>query len=125
MAKRGRPRNNGAKPAWVLHRTMLALYGYDKARKAGEKYETALQAGIAEVRCVDPHMAISMTEMKRILRMYRSEAQASTYLVAESEKPITLEGRTYSRVWSMSIGPRPNYPRHNACNGRLSNERTQ
>ena len=121
MSKRGRPKNE-AKPWWVLHRTMLALCGYDKERRAGEKYDAGLRAGIAEVHRVYPNMPISMTEMKRILRGFRPKTLSPTYFVVESEQPITLDGITYSRVWDMNFGPRPNYPRHNAREDQAAHE---
>jgi hypothetical protein len=122
MKLRGRPKTNGVMPAWVLHRTMVGLYAYDKARSRGEKYEQALRAAVKDVRQTFPEMRMSETEMKRILAEFRSKALALTFLVTESENTVTIEGRKCRKAWQLSIGPQPEYPRHNAREHRAPAE---
>jgi hypothetical protein len=117
MSQRGRPRKNGVKPTEVLYRTMVALRGYEKARAAGEKYEVALEAAIAEVQMA-LKMRMSVTEVKRVLAEFRSETQESVFLVSECDKGLIVEGRMIKRAWGLSVGPKPTYPRHNARNDR-------
>jgi hypothetical protein len=112
--QRGRPRKNGARPGWVLHRAAIALYGYDKARSAGEKYAEALKAAVAEVRREFPQVSISETEIKRVLAEFRVKELELTLLITESENTVTPSGRKCKKAWQLSIGPQPNYPRHNA-----------
>ena len=125
MKPRGRPRTNGVMQAWVLHRAMVGLSAYDKARSHGEKYEQALRAAIEEVRQTFPEMRMSETEMKRILAEFRTKALALTFLVTESENTVTIEGRKCRKACQLSIGPQPNYPRHNARENRTTKGSTK
>jgi hypothetical protein len=123
MKKPGRPRKNGVKPAWVLHRTAVGLLGYDTARSSGEKYAEGLKAGVAKVREEFPDMPMSETEMKRILAEFRPKELELTLLFRESENTVTALGRKCKKAWQISIGPQPEYPRHNAHVDRTATER--
>jgi hypothetical protein len=114
MKQPGRPRKNGVKPVYAFHRAMVGLYGYDKARSSGEKYAEALKAAVEEVRRKCPDFPISKTEMKRVLAEFRSEGMEGTFLVSECEDTVTPLGRKCKWAWQISIGPPPDYPRHNA-----------
>ena len=85
MAKRGRPSKNDVKEDWVLFRSLLALDGYGRSRKDGEKYSEALKAGVAEVRQKFPGMPVSPTEVKRVLAEFQPRAQALGLRVAKPE----------------------------------------
>jgi hypothetical protein len=122
MKQRGRPGKNGVKPFWVLHRTMVGLCAYDKARSRGEKYEQALKAAVEEVRQIFPEMPMSETEMKRVLAEFRPKELELTFLVSESDNTVTLEGRKCQRAWDIRIGPQPDFPRHNARVERTSKQ---
>jgi hypothetical protein len=119
MAKRGRPRKNGVQEGWVLFRASVALEGYNRSRKAGEKHSEALKAGVAAVRQTFPGMPISLTEVKRILAEFQPKAQALALRVAEPESNdiMTLFGRRWKKISVFGIGPLPTYPRHNASTG--------
>jgi len=111
MAKRGRPRKNGVKDGGDFIRAAVALCAYDKARRAGEKYLAALQAGITEVNQRFPGMPMSETEMKRILAEFRTKGSADVLLVNENANAVPLDG---SKKWDLRFGAPPNYPRTNA-----------
>jgi hypothetical protein len=114
MSLRGRPRKNGTQPPSALFRALLGLYGYDKARMAGEKYEEGLRAAIEEVHRVFPDMPMSATEMKRILAEFRCKSLLSTLYLTKRDNLVTLDGKTPGMAWAIHIGPQPDYPRHNA-----------
>jgi hypothetical protein len=122
MKPRGRPRTNGVMQAWVLHRTMVGLSAYDEARSRGEKYEQALRAAVEEVRQTFPEMRMSETDMKRILAEFRPKELELTFLVTECEDTVTALGRKCEKAWQLSIGPQPEYPRHNAREHRAPTE---
>jgi hypothetical protein len=63
MAKRGRPKANGVKPGYMFVRYLIALNGFDKAKRNGEKYGNAVSAAIGAVRSWHPQMPISRTEV--------------------------------------------------------------
>ena len=115
MAKVGRPRKNGVKPPSELSRVIVGLCGYDKARRAGEKYEASLDAGVEEVKRHYPKSKMSRTEMKRILAKYRPRTGLlASLLVGEGDNFLLTEGRMTASVWEARIGPRPVYPQSNA-----------
>ena len=122
MKPRGRPKTNGVMQAWVLHRTMVGLYAYDKARSRGEKYEQALRAAVEEVRQTFPEIRMSATEMKRILAEFRPKELELTFLITECENTVTPLGRKCEKAWQIRIGPQPEYPRHNAHVERAATE---
>jgi hypothetical protein len=37
-----------------------------------------------------------------------------TFLVSECEDTVTALGRKCKKAWQISVGPAPDYPRHNA-----------
>jgi hypothetical protein len=140
MAKRGRPRKNGAKHARILERSMVALHGYDQARRAGEKHSAAVTAGTEAVRKQLPKMPMSETEMRRVLAHHWGNKQGVILAPlqdrvldsAETERYILMqehaqkmiaqwEGREWepqprpSEVRALCVGfaPRPQYPRIN------------
>jgi hypothetical protein len=115
MSQRGRPKKNGVKPFWEFSRTVLGLYGYDKARGMGEKYEASLKAGIAQVKRAYPELPMSVTEMKRILATFRPKSgDAATFHVAECENFRLPGGRMTGQAWDIRIGAQPKYPRSNS-----------
>lgn len=118
MKKCGRPNQNGEQPMWMLLRVTLAVYAFDKARRAGAKYFAALQAAVAFVRAVHPKMPVSETEVKRILGCWRSSRRQLGLLVSKADPSdyvvVPLRDGTVGKVkvlWTAAIGPRPTYPR--------------
>ena len=81
MAKRGRPKANGQKDGWVFIRSCVALCALDKARRNGEKYETAISDAILAVHPWG--MRISRTEVKRLLAARQLENPTQTLRVTE------------------------------------------
>jgi hypothetical protein len=106
----------------MLHRIAVGLLGYDEARSSGEKYAEGLKAAVAKVREEFPDIPMSETEMKRILAEFRSTELELTLLFSESENTVTALGRKCKKPWQMSIGPQPEYPRHNAHVDRAATE---
>ena len=46
MAKRGGPKKNGVRPAWMTFRDLMAIYRFNQARRAKEKYSVALTEAV-------------------------------------------------------------------------------
>ncbi len=139
-SKRGRPKRNGAKPAWTLLRSVLVLCAYDQARHTGEKHSAAIAAAVSVLRSQVPEMPISATEVKRVLAEFRSKDSGQALIFTEgiaqgpeadawferlewaTEKsrgkwnvPSFLRNKPRRlRTFTIQIGPRPRYPRHNA-----------
>ncbi len=138
--KRGRPKTNGVRDGSVLQRETLALKAHDEARRAGEKYEIALDMMVEAVHRWRPEMPMSRTEAKRILAKWRGKKQASTILgmgeqVLEGEAAAPYIDKTNElvalgaemngltatseppptkvRVCAFGIGPVPRYQRSN------------
>ena len=124
MAKRGRPKANGVRPAYMLFRKLIAQLGFDKAKRNGEKYEDAVLAAIGAVRSLHPQMPISSGGVKRILAERQADSPGQTLLVTEdppdSEQAATTSrglpesGPKRLRRWTLRFGPCPNHPRSNA-----------
>lgn len=100
MAKKGRPRTNGRKPGWVLGRAMIAIEAYDRARCAGDKHWFAVRAAVEAVRIEFPGIAISETEVKRVLADLRPKNASDALLVTKQDG-----------VWTFGFGERPDYRR--------------
>jgi hypothetical protein len=142
MAKRGRPNKNGAKPGWMLFRSIMILAFYDQARARGEKHSAAIAAAVSKVRDRAPKRPISETEVKRVLAEFRSKDCGQTLIVTEGiaqgreaeiwfemlEWPAEESCRKWQvpsfsrdeskprrlRTFTVQFGPRPRYRRHNS-----------
>jgi hypothetical protein len=119
MERLGRPRKNGEQPMWMLVRATLAVYGYDQARKAGEKHMAAITSAVRLIRATRPRMKVSETEVKRILADWRSSRSPVGLVVTKPDPAdcmLTLpDGRVVKRLLDAAFGPRPVYPRANAA----------
>lgn len=141
MAKRGRPNKNGAKPAWTLLRSVMALCAYDHARHMGEKHSAAIAEAVSALRSQLPEMPISATEVRRVLSEFRSRDSVQALIFTEgilagpeadaqfeilewaAEKshgkwnvPHLFHDKSEPRrlrTFAIQIGQRPRYPRHN------------
>lgn len=124
MAKRGRPRKNGAKPGWTFHRSMWAIAGYNQSRAAGEKHETALKAAVEFVKQICPEMPISVTEVKRSLAEFQPTDACVSYTISElPAEEVQRAAAIYSQLgmpgnirrgWSFGFSERPKFERINA-----------
>ena len=56
---------------WMLRRETMIIYGYDQARRLGEKHAAAIKEAVRYVRETDPLMRISETEVRRVLAYWR------------------------------------------------------
>jgi hypothetical protein len=128
MNKRGRPRKNGQLSMWMLRRETSILYGYDQARRLGEKHAVAIQEAVRYVRETDPRMPISETEVRRVLAYWRPRREPLGLVVVKpgpSESTLTLpDGRVVKIGLTSAIGPRPIYPRVNAAEKPSSHHNT-
>jgi hypothetical protein len=127
MNKRGRPKKNGQMPMWTLRRDTLIIYGYDQARKVGEKHAAAIK----EERYVqesDSRMPISETEVRRVLARWRPRLKPFGLVVIKpnpSESILTLPNGMVFRIGlTAAVGPRPIYPRANAAEKPSSHPNT-
>jgi len=142
MAKRGRPKKNGAKEGWMLLRDTISLGAYDEARRRGEKHMVAISEAVSAVRDRDSKMPISETEVRRILAHWRPSRTAVGTILPEPSRmlegapaeldtpatrdlwriqamlmgmPLETAMKTIKlRVISVKLGPKPNYPRINS-----------
>jgi len=98
MARPGRPSKEGKKDSTALLRAMIALCAYDQARQARTKYDPAVESAIEAVRHALPEVAMSNSEMKRVLAAFRPR----------SHDEVLLVERTDPGSWTLKVGPRPN-----------------
>jgi len=128
MNKRGRPSKKGEIPKWMLRRETMIVYGYDDARKRGEKHAAAVKEAVRYVREADSFMRISETEVRRVLAYWRPISEQDGLVVFESspsENTLTLPNGMVIRIGLTSgIGPRPIYPRANAAEKPSSHHNT-
>jgi hypothetical protein len=87
MARRGRPRMNGAQPGWMLARMLLVLRGYDRSRSTGHKHFVAVSHAVTAVRSLVPDMPISETEVKRTLANLRSKSAQRAWTLKMTKLP--------------------------------------
>ncbi len=127
MAKRGRLRKYGVQPGWMLGRAIMVIDAFNRARQSGEKYEAAIGAAIDDVRAFDPKMRIGPRRVKQILAKWQPKASSIAWIArrfsdAELQDSKTQESLKIFRsmgvpfgekvaVYSVGIGPRPQYPR--------------
>jgi hypothetical protein len=71
MTNRGRPRTNGARSGNKLAQISTVVFTFDKARAAGKKRAVAKEEAVAVAKAKFPGMAISVTEVNRILAKWR------------------------------------------------------
>jgi hypothetical protein len=140
MKRRGRPHKHGLKKPSALARALMVVYAYDKARKEGLKHSAAIREAVAFVKRIHPEMAISETEVRRILAEFHSSkspvALRSNYEIVVGKEAARFRGLLAQipgfkdsksssnssrqdpqrplRRFSIGYVKRPNYPRHNA-----------
>jgi hypothetical protein len=129
MAKRGRPRTDGAKPGWVFHRMIIVLFRYNEARTAGEKHSVAIREAVSAVRRDLPEIPISEAEVRRVLSQLQPKCFRCAYVVSKSlDAPFPLPQLPpamcrkwglpvtpkMARCFEFGIGHRHDYPRTNA-----------
>jgi hypothetical protein len=139
---RGRPKKKeGRVEAWQFFRAAIVISVYDQARQRGEKHSVAVREAIDYVRQNWTDLAISESEVRRILGGYRPRGSISVLLFQPSVLSVedvktnrwirdqlkTLQGTKgitlpdipdYSRsrnriVLTIRERVRPQYPRHN------------
>lgn len=128
MNKRGRPRKNGQLPMWMLGRATMIVYGYDQARRAGEKHAEAIKEAVRYVREAGSQMRICETEVRRVLASWRPRLKPFGLVVIKpspSKSTITLpNGWVFRILLTAGFGPRPLYPRANAAQKPSSHHNT-
>ena len=126
MNERGRPRKSG-QLVRMLRRDPMILYGYDQARRLGEKHVVAIQEAVRYVRETDSRLRISETEVKRVLARWRPRHDPCGLVVVKpdpSESTLTLPGMVFRIGLTAADGPRPIYPRVNAAQKPSSHQNT-
>jgi hypothetical protein len=142
--KRGRPqKEQGRLEFWRFVRGAMAMHGYDQARERGEKHSVAVREAVDFVKHCHPGMSISEAEVRRTLaasrprdsktilrferknlteddiKKHRSIREQIASLQEEkglkSGVPPNSDPRD-GAVFTIRIGTRPNYPRHNRKN---------
>lgn len=116
MAKRGRPKGSQPGP-FLMMRGTLAMWGYEEARRKGEKHETALQEGVKRVQNYAPEMPISETEVRRVVREFRPAGSPNGLTVGEPPEGHRTfkqpDGREFPVLCTVYSGLRIEYPRAN------------
>src|SRR5579862_7805438 len=119
MRKRGRPTKNGQQPAWMVERATLAIWGYEDARRKGEKHAVAVEEGVQRVRRWAPLVPISETEVRRILSQCRSVGSVEALSVSDPPAGYRTvkqpDGQEFRVLCTAYIGKRIEYPRANAA----------
>jgi hypothetical protein len=125
---RGRPRKHGLQPHWMLERVSLVLFAYDRSRNLGNKHSTAIIEAVSFVREQNARIAISESEVKRILARWRSKDGKLTLIVTAPapgcETKTLPNGRILRVKFKVSLGPCPIYPRINSSSMRDRNRPT-
>ena len=130
MRDRGRPRMNGLQPPWMLGRTISVLQAFNEARENGDKYEAAILAAIKAVKAQHPEMRIGPRRVKEILAAWQPKDSTRALTVckrpdAELQSPemqrslemfrsLGLPAGKKVAVYTIGVGPRPEYPRINS-----------
>ena len=118
MKKRGRPKSS-YQDFGILERAVLAVYAYVQAREAGDKHIVAITEAVNYIRTICPSMKISETEVKRIVAVWRSIQRATCLVVSKPDPQHSIislpRGGRGKILYTVSVGPRPTYPRANAA----------
>jgi hypothetical protein len=136
--KRGRPSKNGITKPWYLGRALKIINIYTELRTKAEKHSAAVSGTVESLLQLDPDMHVSESVVKRVLSEFQPPNSLTVFLVDYSilEGPEAaavrsrfasppLEPREESVVddpalsrplkrFTISIGKRPKYLRHNA-----------
>jgi hypothetical protein len=119
MNDRGRPKNDGRTPFWVLERETCALYAYQNCREQGEKHSVAVQDAVAYIR--EKYLGkirISETEVKRIIARWRPRGAPVGLSVTKPDPKnnvvILPGGREVKILYTAAWGPRKEYRRVNS-----------
>lgn len=107
---------------WMLVRVILAIYAYGLARDDGDKHLVAILEAVNYIGDKCPWMPISETEVKRIVAEWRPKGAAICLFVSRPDaehstlRALRRGGIVNARiVYTVSVGPRPIYPRANAA----------
>jgi hypothetical protein len=126
--KRGRPESNGVKPGKILNRVVWVLCKCDEFRKTGMKRSSAITETVEFMRKEQPDLAVSETEVRRILAEFQPKGASEVLLV--TSKPQEEVNREFAllpreiqdllgnkpqiNVMPIGFGPQPQYKRSNA-----------
>jgi hypothetical protein len=121
--KRGRPPASGRH----LGRDMAAVKEFHEARGRGEKFEQALEEAAKVARQRFPELKTSAATVKRALRMFQPDGADNVFLISErsaeeAQKEFAAiagllpdwDTTRVKRSYVLSVGPKPQYKRHNA-----------
>ena len=140
MKKRGQPRKHGVAGPEHLARAVMIMDFYSKASAGGLKHSAAVTETVALVRQVHPEMAISASEVKRVLAELRPQdspvelrvhssilegeeaarrraffIQMAEFAGTKSRTELTDQDlRKPLRSFKLGFAKRTNYHRHNA-----------
>ena len=106
----GRPATNGVKPGWELMRSTIAIEAFTSARRAGEKYEFALEAASDAVRKHFPGMKISPSMVKKILKDLMPEDAEEVIRVTKEIAPDDTDSAKMKVTYGVGFSPRQSYP---------------
>lgn len=130
MAKRGRPKKDGAQPTWMLGRRILVLQAFNDARRNGLKYLAAIWAAIEAVKAQYPGVRIGPRMVKGILSDWQGRRLSRVVTVSkvsdaglQSPEMQQNLAKLYElgfpkdkkvTAFTVGLGSRPEYPRINA-----------
>lgn len=117
--KRGAPRKNGARPAWMLYRAMLIIEGYQKYRMSGLSHRESREKAVLYVKASHPDMLVSPREVDRVLAAYHSDRLVEGIVVERKLEDVPIFGVAAlgskvvkfekKEVLAFSVLPRPKY----------------
>ncbi len=138
VRKRGRPRMNGVQPVWMWARVIIVLDAFNEARNNGEKYEAAILAAVNAFKEQYPGLRMGPRRVKQILAEWQPAGSPMALVVtkcsdAKLQSPEMQRQLELYRSWgvplgkrvavyTMGIGPRPEYPRINAMQSRTTSD---
>ena len=91
-------------------RSTIAIEAFTSARRAGEKYEFALEAASDAVRKHFPGMKISPSMVKKILKDLMPEDAEEVIRVTKEIAPDDTDSAKMKVTYGVGFSPRQSYP---------------
>ena len=117
--KRGAPRKNGARPAWMLYRAMLIIEGYQKFRMLGLNHRESREKAKLHVKASHPDMPVSVREVDRVLEAFHTDSRVEGFVVERRLEDVPVFGDAAlgfefvkfekKEVLDIFVLPRPKY----------------
>lgn len=84
---RGRPKQNGVQPGWMLLRSVEVMRLFARYRDHQSKFETTVNDTVQEFKRLYPELKINSTEVRRIHRAMFDPASGLEWTICETVQP--------------------------------------